>query len=269
MATGPIVTLTTDFGQRDPFVGVMKGVILGICREATPIDLTHEIAPFDIREAAVALESAWRFFPRGTIHLAVVDPGVGGRRRALALEAGGHYFVGPDNGLFSFALMRDEWSAVAVEAPAYRRSEVSRTFHGRDIFAPAAGHLAAGVPLQHLGPRVTDPIQLPLPRCRRTGDEILGEVIGTDRFGNLLTSVTAEMVSELAPDGAIKVALAGQEIRGLASSYEESPPGVAAAIVGSSGRVEIFVKNASARAVLGASPGAELTIRRLGSGGRL
>src|SRR5262245_12132019 len=176
MATGRIVTLTTDFGLRDPFVGIMKGVILGICREATLIDLTHEIAAFDIREGAVAVESAWRFFPIGTIHLAVVDPGVGGRRRALALEAGGHYFVGPDNGLFSFALMRDEWSAVAIEAPAYRRSEVSRTFHGRDIFAPAAGHLAAGVPLQYFGPRITDPIRLPFPRCMRIDDEIVGEV---------------------------------------------------------------------------------------------
>src|SRR5215831_8531347 len=113
MATGRIVTLTTDFGQRDPFVGVMKGVILGICREATLIDLTHEIAAFDIREGAVALESAWRFFPMGTIHLAVVDPGVGGRRRGLALEAGGHYFVGPDNGLFSFALTRGKCSAIS------------------------------------------------------------------------------------------------------------------------------------------------------------
>ena len=269
MATGRIVTLTTDFGQRDPFVGVMKGVILGICRDATLIDLTHEIAPFDIREGAVALESAWRFFPMGTIHLAVVDPGVGGRRRALGLEAGGHYFVGPDNGLFSFALMRDTWSAVSIESSAYRRSEVSRTFHGRDIFAPAAGHLAAGVPLERLGPRITDPIRLPLPRCRRTGDAIVGEVVGTDRFGNLLTSVAAEMVSELAPDGAIAVALAGREIIGLASSYEESPPGVAAAIMGSSGHLEIFIRSASAQAALGAAPGAEVTIRRLGSGRRL
>ena len=269
MATGRIVTLTTDFGQRDPFVGVMKGVILGICAETALIDLTHEIAPFDIRAGAIALESAWRFFPMGTIHLAVVDPGVGGRRRALALEAGGHYFVGPDNGLFTFALMRDKWSAVSIEASAYRRSEVSRTFHGRDIFAPAAGHLASGVPLENLGSRITDLIQLPLPRCKRTGDEIVGEVVGTDRFGNLLTSVAAEMVSELAPDGAIEVALAGREISGLALSYEDSPLGVAAAIVGSTGRLEIFIRNASAQAALGTAPGAEVTVRRLGPGRRL
>ena len=159
----PIVTLTTDFGLRDPFVGVMKGVILAICRQATPVDLTHEIAPFDVLEGALALASAWRFFPAGSIHVAVVDPGVGGRRRALALQSGGHYFVGPDNGLLTFALLCGEWSAVAIEALAYRRSEVSRTFHGRDIFAPAAAHLATGVPLAELGPRITDPVRSPLP----------------------------------------------------------------------------------------------------------
>src|SRR5262249_28232172 len=197
------------------------------------------------------------------------DRGAGALRRARAREAGGPLSGGPDTGLFTLALLRDEGPAVAVEAPAYRGPEVSRTFHGRDIFAPAAGHLAAGVPLQHLGTRITDPIQLALPRCSRTGDEIVGEVIGIDRFGNLLTSVTADMESELAPDGAIEVALAGREISGLASNYEENPLGVAAAIVGSSGRLEIFVKNASAQAALGAAPGAEVTIRRSGSGRRL
>ena len=262
MATGPIVTLTTDFGLRDPFVGIMKGIIFAICRQVTLVDLTHEIAPFDVQEGAVALESAWRFFPAGSIHVAVVDPGVGGRRRALALHAGGHYFVGPDNGLFTFALMNEGWSAVAIEAPAYRRSEVSRTFHGRDIFAPAAAHLAAGVSLDHLGSRITDPVRRPLPRSRREGDEIVGEVIGNDRFGNLLTSVSADSVSELAPDGAIEVELAGREIRTLAASYEEGAPGIAAAIVGSSGRLEIFVRNGSARAVLGVGPGAQVKIRR-------
>jgi S-adenosyl-L-methionine hydrolase (adenosine-forming) len=266
MATERIVTLTTDFGLRDPFVGIMKGVILGICRQVALVDLTHEIAPFDVLEGAAALESAWRFFPAGSIHVAVVDPGVGGRRRALALEAGGHYFVGPDNGLFTFALISEGWSAVEIEAPAYRRSEVSRTFHGRDIFAPAAAHLATGVPLGHLGPRITDPVRLPLPRSRRDGDEIVGEVLGIDRFGNLLTSITADMVNELAPDGAIEVELAGREISMLAASYEEAPPGIAAAIVGSSGRLEIFVRNASARVALGAPVGAQVKVRRLGSG---
>ncbi len=257
----PIITLTTDFGLRDPFVGIMKGVILCICREALLVDLTHEVTPRAILEGAFALESAWRFFPPGSIHLAVIDPGVGSRRRALALRAGGHYFVGPDNGLFTFALVAGAWSAVSLEAPAYRLAEVSRTFHGRDIFAPAAAHLASGVPLERLGPRIVDPVLLPLPGFRREGDEIVGEVIGNDRFGNLLTSVTADGVKEFGSHAAIAVELGDREL-GLASSYEEGPAGVPTAIISSSGRLEIFVRNGSARAVLGTGPGTAVKVRR-------
>ncbi len=261
-ATAPIITLTTDFGLRDPFVGIMKGVILGICREARLVDLTHEVAPHDVLEGALALDSAWRFFPAGSIHLAVIDPGVGSRRRGLGLQAGGHYFVGPDNGLFTFALLAGGWSAVAIEASAYRLSEVSQTFHGRDVFAPVAAHLAAGVPFRHLGPAITDPVQLALPGSRRQGDEVVGEVIGDDRFGNLLTSVTADRVSELADHGPIEVELAGRGLGAVARSYEEGPPGAPTAIIGSSGRLEIFVRNGSARATLGVGPGARVTVRR-------
>jgi S-adenosylmethionine hydrolase len=263
MATAPVITLTTDFGLRDPFVGIMKGVILGICREVQVVDLTHEVAPHDVLEGALALESAWRFFPPGSVHLAVVDPGVGSGRRALAIEAGGHYFVGPDNGLFTFALVADRWSAVSVEAPGYRLPEVSRTFHGRDIFAPAAAHLALGVPLRHLGPQIRDPIRLALPRSRRAGDEIVGEVIGSDRFGNLLTSVTAEGVGQLAACGDVVVELAGRELGALAGSYQAGAPGIPRAIMGSGGRLEVFVRNASARAVLGVGPGTPVKVRRI------
>jgi S-adenosylmethionine hydrolase len=249
--------------MRDPFVGIMKGVILAICREARFVDLTHEVAPHDVLEGTLALESAWRFFPPGSIHLAVVDPGVGSGRRAIAVLAGGHYFVGPDNGLFTFALLADRWSAVSLEAPAYRLPQVSQTFHGRDIFAPAAAHLACGVPLRHLGPGITDPMQLALPRARREGDEIVGEVIGSDRFGNLLTSVTVEGVDELAGDGVIAVELAGRKLGPLASSYEAGAPGVPTAIIGSVGRLEVFVRNASARGALGVGPGAPVKVRKV------
>ena len=262
-ATAPIITLTTDFGLRDPFVGIMKGVILGICREARLVDLTHEVAPHDVLEAALALESAWRFFPAGSIHLAVVDPGVGSARRAVALMADGQYFVGLDNGLFTFALLADSWSAVSVEAPAYRLARVSQTFHGRDIFAPAAAYLASGIPLRHLGPVITDPMLLALPCARREGDEIAGEVIGSDRFGNLLTSVTAERVGELGADGAIAVELAGRELGPLAGSYEAGAPGTPRAIMGSGGRLEVFVRNASARAMLNVGPGAPVKVRKI------
>jgi S-adenosylmethionine hydrolase len=262
IATTPIVTLTTDFGLRDPFVGIMKGVILSICREARLVDLTHEIAPHDVLEAALALHAAWRFFPQGSIHLAVVDPGVGSERRALALLACGHYFVGPDNGLFTFALGAGAWSAVSLEAPAYRLPEVSQTFHGRDVFAPAAAHLASGVPLGHLGPVITDPAQLAFPRSRREGDVIVGEVIGSDRFGNLLTSVTADHVRELAAGGDFTVELAGHLLGPLARSYEEGARQAPSAIIGSGGRLEVFVRRGDARAMLGVGPGAPVKVRK-------
>ncbi len=259
----PIITLTSDFGLRDPFVGIMKGVILRICPEARLVDLTHEVEPQDVLEGALSLESAWRFFPPGTIHLAVVDPGVGGARRALGLHAEGHYFVGPDNGLFTFALVEGAWSAVSLEAAAYRLPEVSQTFHGRDIFAPAAAHLASGLPLDRLGPSITDPARLTLPGCRIDGDEVVGEVIRSDRFGNLLTSVTGERARELAARGPLAVEVGGRDLGPLAGCYEAGPPGVPTPIIGSTGRLEIFVRNGNARDHLGAAPGARVRLRSL------
>ncbi len=259
----PIITLTTDFGTRDPWVGIMKGVILGICPDARLVDLTHEIAPQDVFEAALALESAARHFPKGAAHLAVVDPGVGSSRRALALHAGGQFFVGPDNGLFTFALERagTDFTAVRLEAPEYRLVSVSRTFHGRDLFAPAVAHIAAGVALARLGPRIDDPVRLPLPRARRNGDTVEGEVIAADHFGNLLTSVTEEDVAALGSPLALE--LAGRPVGGLASSYAECAPGKPAWIIGSTGRVEIFVRDASASAALGTGRGSEVKLRRI------
>jgi S-adenosyl-L-methionine hydrolase (adenosine-forming) len=258
----PIITLTTDFGLRDPFVGVMKGVALGICRDAQLVDLTHEVSPYDVREGAMALESAWRFFPSGSVHLAVIDPGVGSVRRALAISAAGHYFVGPDNGLFSFVLDGEAWTAVSIEAPDYRLPVVSQTFHGRDVFAPAAAHLASGVALERLGPPVTDPVRFERAGSLRQGDELIGEVIGSDRFGNLLTSITGEEASQLAPWTALTVRVADRDLGPLVTCYEEGAAGVPRAIVGSSGRIEIFVRTGSAFDVLGARRGTAVRIVR-------
>ena len=237
-------------------------MMLGICREARLVDLTHDVAPHDVLEGALALQSAWRFFPAGSIHLAVIDPGVGSGRRALGVHARGHYFVGPDNGLFTFALAGGGWSAVLLEAPAYRLPEVSQTFHGRDIFAPVADHLAAGVPLSRLGPAVADPVRLALPGSRMEGDAIVGEVVGTDRFGNLLTSVAGEDMSTLVARGPVTVELGDHAVLIVTRSYEEGLPGVPAAIIGSGGRLEIFVRNGSARAILGAARGTQVKVRR-------
>jgi S-adenosyl-L-methionine hydrolase (adenosine-forming) len=254
----------------------MKGVILSICPSARLVDLTHDLAPQDVLAGSLALAAAVPFFPEGTVHLAVVDPGVGSARRPVALRVGGHYLVGPDNGLFTFALAtgrsgpgsrsspRSKWSAVTLSASEYRLPVVSLTFHGRDVFAPAAAYLAAGVPLERLGPPVTDPVRLELPGCRLEGGELVGEVIDADRFGNLLTSIEAGRLAEIPGRGAPAVEVAGRPVGGLVDAYAEGPEGDAAVIVGSTGRLEVFVKSGSARHLLGVGRGAGVRVRRRG-----
>jgi hypothetical protein len=257
-----LITLTTDFGLSDPFVGIMKGVLLSICPSARLVDLTHEVPPQDILAGGLALEAATPFFPPGTVHLAVVDPGVGSARRAIAVRAGGYYLVGPDNGLFTFALEGAGWTAVSVTAPEYRLAEVSRTFHGRDVFAPAAAYLAAGVPLERLGPPVSDPERLRRPGWRLEGGELVGEVLAADRFGNLITSIPAARLAEIPGPGGVALEVAGRRLRGPVGAYAEGGDGEPAVIVGSTGRLEIFVRAGSARDHLGAGRGAIVRVRR-------
>jgi len=259
-----LITLTTDFGLRDPFVGIMKGVLLSICPSARLVDLTHEVPPHDVLAGGLALEAAAPFFPAGTVHLAVVDPGVGTARRPIAIRASGSYLVGPDNGLFTFALEGAGWTAVSLTAPEYRLAEVSRTFHGRDVFAPAAAYLASGVPLERLGPAVTDPERLRRAGCRLEGAELVGEVLDADRFGNLITSIPGARLAEIAGAGAIALEVAGRRLRGPVSAYAEGGEGEPAVIVGSTGRLEIFVKGGSARDLLGAGRGAIVRVTRAG-----
>lgn len=240
----------------------MKGVLLSICPSARLVDLTHDLSPQDVRGAALALEAAVPFFPEGTVHLAVVDPGVGSARRPLALRARGHYLVGPDNGLFSGFLAGA--SVVALAAPEYRLAHVSRTFHGRDVFAPAAAYLAAGVPLERLGPPVTDPVRLTMPGSRLEAGALVGEVLDVDRFGNLLTSIEAARLDALAGSGTVRVEVAGRAAGGLVEAFAEGPTDAAAAIVGSTGRIEVFVRDGSAERLLGVGRGAPVAMRRGG-----
>jgi S-adenosylmethionine hydrolase len=258
---GPIVTLTTDFGLRDPFVGIMKGVILGICPEARLVDLTHDVAPHDILGGALALEAAAPFFPPGSVHLAVIDPGVGGARRAVALRAGGQVYVGPDNGVLTPALGHPGWSAVSLESPDHRLAAVSRTFHGRDVLAPAAGHLAAGTPVERLGPAVRDPVAIAIPGFTVGGGAVTGEVLGWDRFGNLVTSVTAAGLEALGP-GAVTLEVGGLRVGAIVDCYADARPGEPSGIIGSTGRLEVFVREGSARALLGAARGTAVLARR-------
>ena len=242
----------------------MKGVILSICASARLVDLTHELQPQDVVRGALALESAVPFFPRGSVHLAVVDPGVGSARRALAIRAGGRYLVGPDNGVLTLAMGSSGWAAVSLTAAEYRLPEVSATFHGRDVFAPAAAYLAAGVPMERLGPPVSDPVRLVLPGCHIEGEWLVGEVLDVDRFGNLVSSISAARLGTLPGRGVTTVEVGGRLVGGLVGSYAEGRDEAAAAIVGSTGRLEIFVKAGSARRLLDAGRGSPVRVRRGG-----
>jgi S-adenosylmethionine hydrolase len=251
-----LVTLTTDFGTRDGYVAEMKAVILGLARDVQLLDVTHEIAPRDVREAALLLEIAPRF-PVGTIHLVVVDPGVGTARRGLVVTAGGQVYVGPDNGLFTAALATPGWEAFEVTALELRHPVVSRTFHGRDVFAPAVAHLARGVPPARFGPAVADPVRLRWPSPRLQPGRVEGEVIHIDRFGNLVTSITAREVEALA--GPVSVTVGGRRC-GLVGTYADLEPQRAGALVGSGGRLEIAVRDGSARVRLRSGLGERVVV---------
>jgi S-adenosyl-L-methionine hydrolase (adenosine-forming) len=252
-----IVTLTTDFGLRDPYVAVMKAVILGIARDAHIVDITHDVAPHDIAEGALALEVAAPQFPSGTVHVAVVDPGVGTARRGLAVSWRGSVFVGPDNGVFTPFLR--EGRVFEVAAAEFRRFPVSPTFHGRDVFAPAAAHVARGIEVQRLGHAVADPVRLEWPDARESGGRVVGAVIHVDRFGNLITSIRAAMVEALGSDLLIE---ASDRVFSLVGTYGDLPEGEAGALIGSGGRLEIAVRGGRADLLLRASRGAPVLVSR-------
>ncbi len=256
-----IVTLTTDFGLRDPYVAEMKGVILGIVsaagRDVHLVDVTHEIEAHDVTEGALALEAAAPFFPPGTVHLGVVDPGVGTTRRAIAVSAAGHVFVGPDNGLFTPFLGDGGWQAVEVRSLAHRRPVVSRTFHGRDVFAPAVAHLALGLDLPSLGPPVRDPVRLPWPHVSERAGTVGGTVVHVDRFGNLITSIPAAAIEPLGRAARVRVA---GKVLPLVGTYGDLGPGRAGALVGAGNRLEIAVREGSAATVLHAHRGTPVTV---------
>lgn len=238
----PMITFTSDFGDSDWFVGVVRGVIHGICADARIVDLTHAVSPGDIARAAFVLEAASGDFPPGTVHLAVVDPGVGTTRRALAVRARGQLFVGPDNGVLDWALRDARAEVRALAESRFFRPPVSRTFHGRDVFAPVAAHLAAGAVLEHLGPAVTDPVRLERPEPVMTGGVLTGRVLYMDRFGNALTDLNAGVIARAFPGlplADLAVEVVDRLVDGIDETYGDAPIGTLVAMMGSSGRLEL------------------------------
>jgi S-adenosyl-L-methionine hydrolase (adenosine-forming) len=249
-----IITLTTDFGLRDPFVGIMKGVILGVTPEAQIVDITHDIDSYDILEAAFILQTSHAYFPAGTVHVVVVDPGVGSSRLPLAATAKGQVFVAPDNGVLSLVMTADSAAYVITNENLFL-SPVSRTFHGRDIFAPVAAHLAQGTPLESVGPRTVDFIRRPFSRPRPQGDRLLGAIVRIDKFGNIVTNLRRE---DLGRDFCIRVA--GLSIKRLCGSFSEADPGEFFAFEGSTGYIELALNQGSAAGRLNVGRGAEIEV---------
>lgn len=248
-----LISLLTDFGY-SAYVGVMKGVILSINPEAKVVDLCHEIAPQDIRQAAFVLYTSYKYFPPDTIHVVVVDPGVGTSRNALIVVTEKARFVAPDNGVLGFVLEAEEFKAFRLNNPRYWLPHVSTTFHGRDIFAPVAAHLSKGVPPEEMGEPLEQITPLAFPQPRKKGNSIVGEVLFVDRFGNLITNIKGTDL----PPGLPTVEIKGRSIRGLSNSYAEAEGLLA--LIGSSGYLEIAFKNGSAATELQAGTGCEVRV---------
>ncbi|HMC65111.1 MAG TPA: SAM-dependent chlorinase/fluorinase [Gemmataceae bacterium] len=258
----PIITLTTDFGLGDHYAGVMKGVILGICPNARIVDITHDCRPYDVSEAAFTIAQAYRYFPPKTVHVVVVDPGVGTERRAILVQVAGQFFVGPDNGVFAFILSESKLKVREVTNGKYFRQPVSQTFHGRDVFAPVAAHLAKGVSAARMGKPIDNylrPRSLKPERTARRG--WTGLVLKVDRFGNLITNFLADEFPRALQEP-FEMAVGLRQVNRLAPNYEQFGPGEVFVIVGSSGYLEVSAGQASAAKILGVAAGApvELTI---------
>jgi S-adenosylmethionine hydrolase len=261
-----IVGLLSDFGHADHYVGAMKGAVLAACPEATLVDLVHDVPAHDVRAGALALEAAYRAFPGRSVFVAVVDPGVGSSRRGLAVSAGGYFFVGPDNGLLSLVAGAHQGARTrALTNAGLFRYEVSALFHGRDVFAPVAGHLARGGAFEEVGPLVEDMVVLRLPALERRGPgEWAGEVLHVDHFGNLVTNVSAADLEAVAREAAagldeLLVSIAGAIVP-VARVYADVAVGEPCALVGSGGRLEVAVNQGSAAREMGAGRGSPVRL---------
>jgi hypothetical protein len=258
----PVVAMLTDFGTRDHYAGAMKGVVLGVCPDATIVDIGHDLPPHDVLAGALELAACYRYFPSGTVFLVVVDPGVGSSRRALVAETAEYRFVAPDNGVLT-AVLRETPPKRVVELTErkYARATVSRTFEGRDRFAPAAGWLAKGIGLASFGRPVTDFRQIAIPTAVMSDHEIAGHVVRVDRFGNLITDIERRVLERFAHGRPITVRVNGHDIPRIVATYADASPGELCALFGSTDHLEVAVHAGHAANALGIGRGAAVGIR--------
>ncbi len=258
-----IIALLTDFGSRDHYAGTMKAVALGICPEVTLVDISHDIPPHDVLTAALELAASYKYFPPGTIFLVVVDPGVGSARRGIAADTGDYRFVAPDNGVLT-AVFKETPPKRVVELTERRfaRPTVSRTFEGRDRFAPAAGWLAKGVDLSMFGKAAGDYHQLAIPVPRVTDAAIIGDVLRIDRFGNLVTNIDRKLFEKFSQPAGIEISAASHPVARVVGTYAEAAPDEVCALFGSTDHLEIAVNSGSASERLGLTRGAVVKINR-------
>ena len=269
MARPHVVTLTTDFGLADHFVGAMKGVVLDVLPEANIVDISHAVQAFDVLDGALMISAAYSYFPAGTVHMVVVDPGVGSERRPILAAVGEHYFVAPDNGVLSLVYQNAERISVReITSSHYFRQPVSTTFHGRDIFAPVAANLAKGVDPAKFGEEITDYAAFAAPKPKAAPDGSLrGIVLKIDRFGNLLTNIRATDAPHLLGENAppFRIVVGQHEIAEILTHYAQGRPGKLFGIIGSAGYLEISSNRTSAAKLLGAVKGTEVSLKMEGA----
>jgi S-adenosylmethionine hydrolase len=264
LAHRPIITLTTDFGTNDHFVGAVKGVILDIVPEAAIVDISHAVQAFDVLDGAIAISQTYSYFPTGTVHMVVVDPGVGTTRRPIIASSDGYHFVAPDNGVLSMVYAKEERIHVRhVTSDHYFHQPVSNTFHARDVFAPVAAYLAKLVDSHKFGDEIEDYVKFAAPKPKPTGENKLRAVVlKVDRFGNLITNITPDDAPALfSGKAAFKIMVGNKEITEIRSTFAEGGPGEVFGILGSMGYLEIVANRAPAAQLTGAGKGAEVTVQ--------
>ena len=256
----PVITITTDFGLDDPFIGILKGVILNCLPNASIVDITHQVEPQNIKQAALILNSAYLFFPKNTVHLVVVDPGVGGSRRPIAAKSGSYTFVGPDNGVFT-SVLKPGARVYELTQTRYFLKNISSTFHGRDIFAPATAWIAKGTPLSKMGRRIKDPKTIRIPKPVFKKGTLKGEIIHVDRFGNLITNLPADLLQEtFKTRNRLKVKIGLKILGGPVDSYSKCRPGEVGSLINSWDHLEIFCREDNASKTLKAYVGTNVTV---------